>query len=363
MHGKTIQYLASKSMKREYDIALSFAGENRDYVEQVAVLLNFLGVRVFYDEWERSRLLGENLVEYLADIYQNKARFCAMFISRPYVQKAWPRHERTFAQARALFQDSSYILPIRLDQTACPGIAPTIGFLDAHKAPPSEVAVLLLNKLGKQLSASDIGDFYLSRTMRWRVFWNGSIRALGDFRFLYLGREFKKPYNTFSIWSPDDRPLSVRRFHARDRQGPLRARVRAQTRTSVEYQVFFRRPLRYGESVDYRISYLCNRYYADVTDECRDDFTASVAIYDWRYEFLFPEGSVLDAVKMYRIIGKHRHRHAFDTTSEGPSPLLRFRFTQPMIGTRLEVAFKLGRRKASNKRLHQYDSPVRASRR
>ena len=37
-----------------YDVALSFAGEQRAYVEHVADCLRARGVRVFYDEMSRS---------------------------------------------------------------------------------------------------------------------------------------------------------------------------------------------------------------------------------------------------------------------------------------------------------------------
>lgn len=36
-----------------YDVALSFAGGNRDYVEKVASLLKNDEVRVFYDRFEQ----------------------------------------------------------------------------------------------------------------------------------------------------------------------------------------------------------------------------------------------------------------------------------------------------------------------
>jgi len=46
----------------KYDIALSFAGEDREYVEQVAILLKRFGVKVFYDKFEESNLWGKNLL-------------------------------------------------------------------------------------------------------------------------------------------------------------------------------------------------------------------------------------------------------------------------------------------------------------
>ena len=74
----------------QYDIALSFAGEDRDYVEEVAQKLKTIGVRVFYDRFEEANLWGKNLYEYLSNIYQNKALFTVMFISKHYASEAPP---------------------------------------------------------------------------------------------------------------------------------------------------------------------------------------------------------------------------------------------------------------------------------
>ena len=57
--------------RQEFDIALSFASENRDYVDQVANLLRDSGVKVFYDLFEEANLWGKNLYDYLSDIYIN----------------------------------------------------------------------------------------------------------------------------------------------------------------------------------------------------------------------------------------------------------------------------------------------------
>jgi len=43
----------------KYDVALSFAGEDRNYVERVAKYLDSYKVKVFFDQFERSDLLGQ----------------------------------------------------------------------------------------------------------------------------------------------------------------------------------------------------------------------------------------------------------------------------------------------------------------
>jgi hypothetical protein len=49
----------------EYDVALSFAGEDRGFVEDVAEGLAKEGIKFFYDDMEQDALLGKNLVDFL----------------------------------------------------------------------------------------------------------------------------------------------------------------------------------------------------------------------------------------------------------------------------------------------------------
>ena len=115
----------------EYDVALSFAGEDREYADELASHLTQQHIRVFYDSYEQADLWGKNLIEHLEEVYARRARFCVMFTSKAYAQKAWPTHERRAAQERA-FQDiaGEYILPVRLDDTKIPGLPSTVAYID-----------------------------------------------------------------------------------------------------------------------------------------------------------------------------------------------------------------------------------------
>ena len=133
-----------------YEVALSFAGEQRSEVEKVAVCLKRAGVSVFYDDYEKANLWGKNLYDHLSDIYLNKARYCIIFASKEYAEKTWTNHERQSAQARALKEKGvEYILPVRFDSTEIPGLLPTIGYLDFRKEGPSGVCSALIAKLGR----------------------------------------------------------------------------------------------------------------------------------------------------------------------------------------------------------------------
>ena len=51
----------------KYHVALSFAGEDRTYVEKVALQLQAEGVDVFYDKFEEADLWGKDLYTHLSN--------------------------------------------------------------------------------------------------------------------------------------------------------------------------------------------------------------------------------------------------------------------------------------------------------
>jgi len=142
------------SKQFEFDVALSFAGEQRKYVDEVVTCLQSKGVKVFYDKNED--LWGKDLYQHLDDVFQNKARFAVVFVSREYAEKLWPNHELKSIQARAFKQKEDYLLPVRFDDTDIPGIRPTIMYEDARLFSPQELCQKILKKLNKSLLTEDI---------------------------------------------------------------------------------------------------------------------------------------------------------------------------------------------------------------
>ncbi len=134
-----------------YEIVLSFAGEDRDYVEQVARLLKNNDVRVFYDDYEEATLWGKNLTEHLHKVYSGTARYCVMFISKHYAEKVWPTHERRSAFEKAIESKEEYILPARFDDTQIPGLHKHIVYVNLQKKTPEELTKLIMQKLGREI--------------------------------------------------------------------------------------------------------------------------------------------------------------------------------------------------------------------
>jgi TIR domain len=130
----------------EYEVALSFAGEERPYVEEVAKELKLLGVRAFYDKHETAYLWGRHLNEAFETVYSH-APFVVMFVSSSYVNKAWPTHERRTATTAALLNKRDSVLPVRFDDTPVPGLGPEISFVSSADFTATQLAALIVERI------------------------------------------------------------------------------------------------------------------------------------------------------------------------------------------------------------------------
>ncbi|SDL16666.1 TIR domain-containing protein [Lentzea albidocapillata subsp. violacea] len=144
----------------KYDVCLSFAGEDRPYVDEVARHLTELGVTRFYDTDEQADLWGKNLIEHLDQIYRHDSRFCVMFVSEHYARKMWTKHERQSAFDRALVSDTEYVLPVRFDDTDLPALRVGTGYLDLRRLTPRELAGMIAKKVGAAVAAPPAGWEY-----------------------------------------------------------------------------------------------------------------------------------------------------------------------------------------------------------
>ncbi len=136
--------------KFDYDISISFAGEDRSIAKAIATKLHEENIRVFYDDFEKANLWGKDLVLHLDEVYRKKARYCIIIASSYYKQKIWTNHELKSALARSIQQQEEYILPIVLDDTEIPGIRPTTGYIKYQDEKDINIIVDLVQQKLKQ---------------------------------------------------------------------------------------------------------------------------------------------------------------------------------------------------------------------
>lgn len=142
-----------------YQVALSYASEQRDYVEEVARFLAEWGIGVFYDEFEAERLWGMDLSEELQRVFEKRSDVVVMFVSGAYVQKPWPELERRSVLRRMGLGLHDCVLPVRFDDAPIPGLPTTVRCESAVERTPAEIAGMIAKRLGVQsfeLKASKI---------------------------------------------------------------------------------------------------------------------------------------------------------------------------------------------------------------
>lgn len=143
---------------RPFQVALSFAGEQRAYVREVAKALAAKHIAVFYDEFQANALWGKDGAQHFHQIYSRDTQYVVMFISADYVAKAWTRQERRSAISRQMKDDAEYILPVRFDNTEVPGLPDTLQYLVADRFTPAQLAVEIAKKIGVLPTAGKASD-------------------------------------------------------------------------------------------------------------------------------------------------------------------------------------------------------------
>jgi TIR domain len=150
----------------EFDVAVSFAGEDREFVEEIVNAVKAEGVRVFYDNDYSVEIWGEDLTEYLGTVYGQKARYAVIFISKSYAEKMWTIYERRVVLSRAVERAETYVLPVRLDDTPLPGLRSSVGYIDARQYGHVGIVNSILGKVRGTLPAA---SSRLTRTPRTEI--------------------------------------------------------------------------------------------------------------------------------------------------------------------------------------------------
>ena len=131
----------------EYDVALSFAGEDRDVVEEIAMELKNNNISVFYDKFQKANLWGKELSQHFKKTYGANTRFVIVFISEHYALKDWTDFEFSIARQEAKTRKREFILPIRIDNTNIVGLHNDVGYLDLNKENVKSIVETISEKL------------------------------------------------------------------------------------------------------------------------------------------------------------------------------------------------------------------------
>jgi TIR domain len=147
-------YTLNKSKKQfnsisDFKIALTFAGENRNFVERVANILKFeLDIEnIFYDKYFEAELARLDLDLYLQDIYHNHSQFVVVFLSKDYESKEWCGIEWRAIRDIIKRKERDKVILVKLENFDLGGIFSIDGFLDGVKNSPEQIAQLIARRI------------------------------------------------------------------------------------------------------------------------------------------------------------------------------------------------------------------------
>jgi hypothetical protein len=132
-------------IKYKYDIGISYASEQKEYVKQLADSLDKAGLKYFVDFNEPERLWGTYIPEELRKIYVEESRIILVILSSEYTEKAYTKFESRIACERNLSDDSFLI--IKTDDVTLPWLNSTYGFMNSSDHSVDEIANFLKKKL------------------------------------------------------------------------------------------------------------------------------------------------------------------------------------------------------------------------
>ncbi len=133
-----------------FDIAISYAGKQKDIAQKFANSLNEARAKVFFDKAQIPDLVGRNLVDDLTEIYEHRAKLCVMLASEAYNESDYAQIERKAAQARDM-RDNGYIIPIKLEPSVrIKGMASTTSYLEYSKYSFDQLVQIVLQALARR---------------------------------------------------------------------------------------------------------------------------------------------------------------------------------------------------------------------
>lgn len=138
---------------REWDVAISFAGENRELAKHIAEELEILDVHVFFDEFYENNYLGKAWSGKFKQIFGDESDLVVCLLDCNHRKKIWPTFERECFTSRLSDEE---VIPVFLDDTVFAGIPTDISAIhfkwdksdsDWKKKATNEIVLRLLDRV------------------------------------------------------------------------------------------------------------------------------------------------------------------------------------------------------------------------
>lgn len=138
-----------ETMSKRVHVALSFPGEHRPFVKEIAseLVLSLSKEKVFYDHFYEAELARPNLDTYLQNIYHDDTELIVVFICEDYNNKEWCHLEARAIRDLIKKRRDDEIMFVRVDDGSVDGVFSIDGYVDAKGRSAQDVAKLICDRL------------------------------------------------------------------------------------------------------------------------------------------------------------------------------------------------------------------------
>jgi hypothetical protein len=136
--------------EQQFDVSLSFPGEKRPFVAQVAAGLRECSVKVFYDKDFEAELARPDLDVLLQRIYHDNSKLVVVFICRDYKQKEWCGLEWRAIRDLIKKKRGHNLMLFRFDDADVGGLLSIDGYIDLRDRTPEDAVRAILQRTAAQ---------------------------------------------------------------------------------------------------------------------------------------------------------------------------------------------------------------------
>lgn len=168
----------------KYDIAFSYASEQKEIIKYYSEKLQKLGLKIFIDTEHPELFVFKHVPDTLKAIYDNDETVMLIFLSREYAEKDFTKYESHIAFDRLLTEKRLAI--IKLDESTLPWLPSSFFYYDINKYSSDEICQSLFTAIKKYKVPGiedlfkSINDFILSNYQELNCLLNSKTCALYD---------------------------------------------------------------------------------------------------------------------------------------------------------------------------------------
>jgi hypothetical protein len=134
--------------RKRFRIALSFAGENRDFVARVAAILarRFVEGVILYDKFHKAEFARDDLVAHLTKLYRDRSDLIVAVLCPDYEKKEWCGLEWKTIRGLLKQRKEQEIMLTRFQRVEPEELEGLAGYIDLDHETPESAAELILER-------------------------------------------------------------------------------------------------------------------------------------------------------------------------------------------------------------------------